>query len=496
MPERDQHGQRLKAALADGLSLAGDPAFVGVPAADYQKADPNALSSVVLSASGQEVSFHGYPDACRRFAKTLTSEAGEFGVELADDGLIFAAPAIGGMHVIHVAASEIDAIIGVIAPGSRISKAERRLLLQILSGRPMRDAAAEDKVSYETKRTHLKSLTAKLAVDSQLELSRKFFATAMARLFNIMARQEAREREATGHARAFLDFYYGGLLRLNEIQGTDRRRVRLVEAGPQSGRPVLFLHSQTLPPLSAIAGGWLETKGIRLVMPLRRGFLDPDAKRLAPADHVETHVAELRATIEHFGGAPVPVKANSTGVIYALALARKHAPLVDSVTIAAAAFIGDYQAQIVTRFVSGLRRLMVRSDFLTDQLLERYVARMSTPDGLRRMLTNAYRECARDIEIFSALLDSPLGHSWMYENYRLSRNSVAADIAAGVPQIWDGIGEMNVPFTFVHGALDPINSVSNARRISEAARHARFKELSGEGQSLFLSRLDTIVADF
>ena len=119
---------------------------------------------------------------------------------------------------------------------------------------------------------------------------------------------------------------------------------------------------------------------------------------------------------------------------------------------------------------------------------------MSTPAGFHRLLYSTYNDSPSDVRIFDAMIENPMEYSWLFETYRLSRWSVIHDIAIGNMDVWAGVEAIKVPVAFLHGSEDSINPVEAARAVHKRFPNASFTELQGEGQSLFLSCFEAIIA--
>lgn len=150
-----------------------------------------------------------------------------------------------------------------------LTAAETRLLFQLVSGVSLKTAAEVDGLSFETKRAHLKNASAKLNLNGQVDVVRRL----MGQLVHLLLLCEI-GRDGIEVAETFTrDVLPRGTSLAT--QPTDReQRLRIWDVGPRNGRPVLLCHGFLFPFLFNSAATYLEELGLRLMVPVRRGYLD------------------------------------------------------------------------------------------------------------------------------------------------------------------------------------------------------------------------------
>jgi pimeloyl-ACP methyl ester carboxylesterase len=114
----------------------------------------------------------------------------------------------------------------------------------------------------------------------------------------------------------------------------DRARVRVLEAGPDGGAPLLFLHGWGLSPRSYASGVLrLADEGVRVVAPCLPGFGGSDAPPLAGLD-LPGYARRVGRLLDVLGlDGPVAVAGHSFGGGVALQLAADRPDLVRSLTL-------------------------------------------------------------------------------------------------------------------------------------------------------------------
>jgi pimeloyl-ACP methyl ester carboxylesterase/DNA-binding CsgD family transcriptional regulator len=493
------NGDELRTWYEDSLNLmeTGRPERGRPYAQDrVDRVERPQLGILLLARDGREIWGFGQTETCRHFAMMPRGETAERQVvqtHTFDDTIVMVSQLSGVTRVVCLNHVFLLKMLNEIFPDAELSRAELLLLVQMVCGLSLREAAARDGVAYETKRSQLKSLSAKTGMNTQSEVVRITLSSLMSYVLDAFGTRPQKESKSTLGEAAFLELYYPGVFRFHEISMGKGRVLRVADAGPIGGKPVVFTHSQTLPRPGQLSGEWLEESGTRLLIPLRHGFLQGDAAPLPSREHVRRSAEDIADTVRLFCNGSARLVMNSTGIAYGLDTVRTHPELIEDCVIAAAAYLGNHGSGRVNRFVAAIQKLAINNNFILEKTYDKYLKRMSTPEGFRGLLQQSYGESKPDMEIFEQITSNPVEYSWLFETYRLSRWSVVRDIAMGNSDIWTGLDGIGCRVTLVHGRQDPINPVASARVVGKKFPNAHFVELPDDGQSLFLSRLKELV---
>ncbi len=414
-------------------------------------------------------------------------------VETFNDGLIIRSIRADIIRLVYIDHQSTMALLQDVVPNIELTNAELHLLMQILSGFTLKDAAKADHVSYETKRSQFKSLASRTGFRTQSEVIRMSLMALNAQVLDSVDSAHTGQIEESKGVQEFFDLYYPKIFRYHRISINPEHTLRVIDAGPITGKPIIFAHSQTLPPPNQFNTDWLSENNIRLLIPLREGFLQRIQVERSNTEHLERGATDLEDTINMFCGGVAKVVANSCGTAYAIEIAKRNPELFESLTITTLPYLGKYASGPIDNVVSGFKNLALKSKLILDKTYTRYVKKMSTAKGMLEVLSSAYKQSPSDMKIFSEIIHDPIGHSWMYESYRLSQQSVTNDIILGGTNIWEGTQKLKVPNLCIHGVTDPINSISDARKIQSQIANSEFVELPDEGQSFFRTRFKDII---
>ncbi|MCB1423531.1 MAG: alpha/beta hydrolase [Nitratireductor sp.] len=492
--------RKLRAWYEDSLRLMhADSGVKGPHRAEridgYER--PN-LGILYMNGDGGEIWAYGHTQACRDFADSFPlSSLGKRDIHMRahNDSIILFSCIKEVARIVAVNQMFLTHMLREIYPDVELSNAELQLLVQILCGMSLREAAVENGVAYETKRTQFKSLAAKTGIRTQSEVVRITLAMLMSYILDAFGARPGKRGSNVVDEKAFLDLYYPDTFRFHEIAMDKNRVLRVADAGPILGRPIVFAHSQTLPVPAQISNDWLQSTNTRLLIPLRNGFLQGDAHPFSPEDHIARSAREIADTIRLFCSGSARLVAHSTGVPYALRAVLNEPELTREFVIAAAAHLGAYSNGKVNQFVAVMKQLAMSNNFILDKTYDQYLKRMSTPSGFRSFLLSTYKDSPADVAIFDAITGNPMEYSWIFETYRLSRWSVIRDITMGNMDVWADAECTQTPVVFVHGSGDSINPVEAARTVQKRFPNSFFVELEGEGQSLFLTCFEKLITN-
>lgn len=376
----------------------------------------------------------------------------------AGDRLIWFAPSprpIAGGGAIRAVAIDLPVFAAVLARldggGRDASPAEARTLFQLLAGLSPREAAARDKVSFETKRAHIKSLSAKLGCAGQVDLVR----LAMGQLVILLQLTVSGGHDDALAAR-FAREHLPASIRLGNEQVAPGRSQHIFECGPPAGRPVLVVHGMLFPLILLNAEAMCQALNLRLVMPLRSGYFQPGPPDTLSAGAVREMDLDDAARLLARLGPEAVVLGHSVGASCALQLARRHPGLVRDLVLLSPNFLGDARTEsFFGAFLAGLRTMTARGGLLRDIALQ---FRRQFAD--ERVMRIVWRRLCSSSSDDLAVLDGRAGagpiYGWFAQAYRDSVAGVADDMASAGGSWLDELAATERPVTVIAADDDPI----------------------------------------
>lgn len=359
-------------------------------------------------------------------------------------------------------------VLYLLNPGLELTRAELRVIFQVTAGLTPREAAKRDGVSFETKRAHIKTASAKLHCGGQKDLVRK----VLGQLMHLISVSEG-EAVHAGVAEAFVARHLSEDVKLTARRLPGGRLLRVFECGPENGRPVVMLHGMMFPISLAGIARHLETAGLRLLVPIRPGFLEsrPAAALAGERDLIGQGLADLAAYLKQANLAPAVVVGHSLGAVLAVRFANSHPEAVSqlallSINLTRSRQSGDGYA---SKFYGGLKRLSGNPEIfrLVNWQFQKYYADRETA---RTILSRLFAGSEPDM----AVLDGARGgvgrgtgaYPMFSDLYRSSIFGIAEDFDY-VMNSWENeIRRIEKPITFLHGGRDPLTSVEEFRHLA------------------------------
>jgi pimeloyl-ACP methyl ester carboxylesterase len=373
-------------------------------------------------------------------------------------------------------------------PGSGVTEAERRAMFQLVAGTSLREAAALDGVSVETKRVQVKSAAAKLQCAGQLDLVRLMIGQLT--YVSAVAEDEAGEARFAGD---FVARNLAGGVELTLERLTDGRLRRCLEVGPADGRPVVTLHGMMFGTLISGARPALEAAGLRLIVPLRRGYLDPRpvlglAAEGTLADLSLVDVADL---IERRSLGPATVLGHSLGAVLALRLADRRPELVARLVIASINNLRSGPGDAAGRLYDGYRQLAGLSRAITHEFSRHY----GSKDAAQQILHGMFAGSPADVDVLEGRHAARPVYDWFPDLYAGSVAGIADDYVLAM----DRSPPPACPTLFLHGADDTLTPVNAVRAMSGAAPLSELRVIAGGGHFALAShgaQIWPLVAEF
>ncbi|MEM1161538.1 MAG: alpha/beta hydrolase [Pseudomonadota bacterium] len=361
-----------------------------------------------------------------------------------------------------------------------LTQAEKRVCFQFLSGKNLRDAAEADNVSVETKRIQIKAAIGKLECTGQADLARLL----VGQLVHLVYMSEG-ESNFLHLAESFAAAHFPQDVRISVQRLRNGRLLRFFEAGPAGGTPVLMVHGFMFPFAPINAPRHLEEHNIRLMIPIRAGYLDERSGTNLYRDEnaVEQSIADLIQYVEDCWKGPITVMGEMIGNPVAVLLAARRPDLVNRLIIYCINTApGDTVSQTFSqRFHGGLRSLIARPSmfrFLSWQF-------RTFNKSVKTMRTSTMRivgDCKADQDALEGRVGAGPVYKWMLDLLRDSPVGIADDFHAVVSEKWvEALPALTIPVDFIHGSDCAMTSLDEARSLAATTPGASVQVLDGAG---------------
>lgn len=365
-----------------------------------------------------------------------------------------AAPPENRVRVIQLNEGLTSQVLELFNQDAGLTSAETRIIFQILLGMSAPKAAEQDNVSVETKRSQLKSATAKLNCNGQTELVR-LIVTQMIHLLYLCESE-------TSHMHLTEDFtvrFFGDKARLSVQRLSNGNLVRYWEFGPRDGTPLMALHGYLFPLLVLQSEKELQKHKIRLILPLRSGFLDSQSAGgiLQLEKLAEENLENLELFVQSISKEPIPLVGHIMGAVYAMLLAKR-SPNLFSKVISASTFVmheGEKNNTFATQFTSGLRKLANNVGIYEVAIRQFQKVILMNERMTKITLRRLFRESPHDL----AVINGDERFKPVFEWFQMiSLNSVlgiSSDLNLMSGSIEKYVRDVPVDLHFIHSADDP-----------------------------------------
>ena len=375
-------------------------------------------------------------------------------------------------------------------PAADLKAGELRTIFQSLGGLSLRDAAARDGVAYETKRAHIKRCFEKLHCGSQRDMVR----LVLGQMTHFLSLAGA-DRAYFEIAERYVSHFLAADMRLTVQRLANGHLLRVLEAGPPDGRPVVMLHGLMFPiPLRGIAGH-LHRAGIRLLVPLRRGYLESRSfvGLGGGGDVIADSLADIALYLRQTGLAPATILGNSLGAVLAVELAARYPGLVSKLlllsinltrsAISAQNFAGE--------FYGGLRDINHEPKLfrLVNWQFRKYYADEGT---CRTILLRLFGETTADKAVLEAKAEAVSGYALFSAMYQSSILGISEDFGFATGPRAIERQRLDCDVVVLHGQDDPLTEPSKVRRLNELGVTTSFCTVPGGGHFVAASHPDAI----
>ncbi|MGD1884402.1 MAG: alpha/beta fold hydrolase [Paracoccaceae bacterium] len=374
---------------------------------------------------------------------------------------------------------------------SKLTAAEKRIICHLSLGYTLREIAALDAVSFETRRSQLKSACLKLQCSNQKDLVR----IALGQLVHLLTRSGV-EADHSQIAEQFVANHGPPGTQLKVQRLANGRLLRFIECGPADGAPVLIFHSMMFSLLLNNAAPCLGKRSMRLIMPIRPGYLEPFVAfpLMTNTDHIDQFIDDIADYIKTTSKGPIKAMGHSFGCIVLARFAVLYPDLLSKISLVSL-LIMNQKAEISSwyaKFGKSLSRLATSHGvfrLLAWEFRRRYKRDVAARKAIRKLFAHS----PSDIAAFEGDEGRPSSYSSFNASYQSSFIGVADDFTSFFHEWGSGaIADVKVPIQFIHGAEDSATPVEFVRRLVNEDRGDVVDLVEGAGQFCYGSHPDQV----
>lgn len=348
-----------------------------------------------------------------------------------------------------------------------LSSREEQVVFQLVAGIDLRKAAEIDGVSYETKRLHVKNASQKLSCTGQKEILRK----VLGQMVHFLTASDAGTASAE-IAETFLSAYLANDVRLSVQRQKNGRMVRYLECGPSDGTPVIMIHGMMFPITLCGLARHLNDARIRLIIPIRSGFLDfVSVSGLSENQNlIAQSLEDIALFIEQNNLAPAAILGQSLGAIVAVQFADWYPKLVSHLVLQSTNLTRAHPSKgnQAGTFYNAMRQLAGEPE-LFNLINQQYTQYYADEKTCKDMLFRLFAESKVDKAVLDGQYSGTPAYSMFAEIYKTSTYGMTMDFSFTMRFQMAETNRLAMPVAFIHGSEDPLTGIDELKALAERA---------------------------
>ncbi len=345
---------------------------------------------------------------------------------------------------------------GIIAPFAqevKLTSAEKKLCAQLCSGHQLKECAALSNQTYETVRSHLKSVFFKSELSSQSDLVGKFSYEIAEFFRTYLEADEMLFKEWRSYRK-----YLPRSVRMGVLVGPNDESTRYLDFGDPQSEPLYLIHPLIFPAFDEKDVLFAKKIDRRFIVPVRRGALGDNRPRIQRwSDYISNSANGLRECINNFSGTneQVDLIALVSGGAVATEYALQHQEKVKSLSFAGTCYSAGKPTSDLHFFGTELVRIMGRNQRAGHAAL-RYICGIGKKeakrfkDGMRTIFAGS----AADMKLINEDVSDPIRCERLKLATLGSFYSVMFDYLSQFYFDWNEASKIECKTAFVHGAED------------------------------------------
>lgn len=373
---------------------------------------------------------------------------------------------------------------------NHFTPSEVRVLAQLISDPEIKRAAAKDNLKVSTKETHYKSAANKIGGHKRIGVIADLTALL---LLEITVASRPLQESSEKIFNEYRERYLPSSVKLIKLTTTSGAAHRFLDMGSKSGKVVIVLHPMILPDFRDQDIKLLHKLNLRLVWPLRHGFLEPDAKSLTIEEQLQDSIISIELAREHYCDEPFILAAMITSAWYSIRYAEKFPKHIKSLIFAGACHRKNQKkVSPVRQFGGGLITLATNNLSTTNFLLSFAEKHFSKHKRFRALLETVYSESDSDL----AILDLEMSRQGFEGRYffalRNSFRSLRHDLLQQANMGWERLRFVPIAKHFIHGDDNAIHTTSDIEHLLDTLSDSKLHVIRNCGQLMYYKHFDSL----
>lgn len=368
---------------------------------------------------------------------------------------------------------------------------EIRVLAQLISDPEIKHAATQDNVEVSTKETHYKAAARKIGARKRAGLIADLTALL---LLEITVASRPHSESSQKVMNEYRERYLPSAVKLITLTANDGTPHNFLDMGPKSGNIIIVLHPMILPDIRGQDIDFLHKLGIRLVWPLRHGFLSPKAKVLTVEKQLQETITSIELAREYYCDDPFVLAAMITSGWYAIRYAELYPQNVKSLLFAGACYRKDGKKSLsMTRqFGQGLISLATNSPKTINYVLNFVEKHFRQHKKFCSLMDTVFSGSTADMEILNQEMDKPGFKERFFFALQNSFPSLQHDLLHQTNMGWSKLRCIEVPTHFAHGDDNVVTTPSDIKDLVNSLPNSKLYILKDCGQLMYYKHFESL----
>lgn len=463
-----------------------------------KKPSPTApQNQIIIDEFGSYIEINGDPSSfshliTKNNLKTIFSKYINFYRH--QDNLIISSPAekINGVEtrkLINIDKQTIKKAIAKLTPFSNISNAEYLLILDLISGTSLKESAEIGKVTHHTRRSQFKSISDKMNINTQSEMVRNVVTTILSLILN---KDEAEFTSTTdqSHLTTFLKTNYPDIFRVHNITLSPGHTLRMLDFGAIDGEVYIWLHALFLPFKPHFSPQWCVDNNIRIIMPLRDGYMEERGELQKAAEYLDNSVNNINVISNLLGLQKFNLIASIQSNAIALAYAKKYSDKIELLILSNILTDNLGKLGIMKTFINGLANLAISNQTVAKKLHKYYINKLSNPTSALKTMKKTVGDYEPDHKMYETIIGMKYLHKWALQTVEYSGHSLALDYAIISKDNWENLQEVTCPTVLIQGEHHQSSTPQSIRDLSQKFHDGEAIIVKDKGQFLYADKFE------
>lgn len=368
---------------------------------------------------------------------------------------------------------------------------EIRVLAQLISDPEIKHAAQEDDVQVSTKETHYKAAAAKIGARKRAGLIADLTALL---LLEITVASAPHPETPYKSINEYREKYLPSAVRLITLTSESGESHKFLDMGPKSGKIIIVLHPMILPDIREQEIHTLSKQGIRLIWPLRHGFLHPKAKPLNVELQLKDTITSIELAREQFCDDPFILAAMITSGWYAIRYAEQFPQNLECILFAGGCYRRNQNKTLsrTRQFGQGLIALAANNPTTTNYVFNFAEKHFSQHQKFRDLLESLFSDSPSDLKILRQEMSRPGFEGRFFYSLKNSFRSLRHDFLHQSDMGWSRLNQIPVPIHFAHGNDNAVTTEADITHLASTIAGSKLHIMKDCGQLMYYEHFEVL----